>query len=163
MKHGSEYLAATIATFLLCSVIWSRTNFLPHVFNADVLLPSSYIWDALIHNYAWREFQLPRIPSFFPDLILYGILHVFLGDYRLAIFGYSILQCLGFIFAGGWIISAATNIRVIVASSLMLLLVSVVLIVDTHFREIYHHFSVFTLVEHFGSFILSLLSFIFIQ
>jgi hypothetical protein len=156
MRYGFEYLAAGLATFLLCSFIWSWPNFIPHVFNADVLLPTAYIWDALNHNYAWREFQLPRIPSFFPDLLFYGALHILLADYRWAIFSYSFLQCLGFVFAGGWIISAATNIRVIVASSIMLVLVSAVLISDLYLGEIYHHFSIFTLVEHFGSFLLSL-------
>jgi hypothetical protein len=155
MKHFIDYLAAAIGTFLLCSFVWSWPDFPPHVFNADSLLPTSYMWDVMNHSNAWREFQLPRIPSFFPDLTFYGALHVFFADYHWAIFGYSFLQCFAFVFVGGLIISRATNIRV-TATSMMLMLVSVVLTIDLFVGAIYHHFSIFTLVEHFGSFLLSL-------
>jgi len=38
--------------------------------NADNLLATSLVWDLLHYDYAWRGFQLPRVPSIFPDLLV---------------------------------------------------------------------------------------------
>ena len=155
-RRAVEFVLIVLVGLFLCSLVFDNSNFMTESSNADTLVLTSFVWDVRSHDYAWANFRLPRIPSLFPDLALYGTFHLLIGDYRWAIFGYAIAQFLGFIFAAGWLISLATGVRLAGTAGLLTLLLTLVILVDLHFPPIVHHFEIFLLVMHFGAFLMSL-------
>jgi hypothetical protein len=147
-----------LVALLLCSLVFNNPEFTREWTNADSLVLTSFVWDVRNHDYAWSGFHLPRIPSVFPDLVVYFLLDQLLGDYRWAIFGYAVAQFVGFIFAGAWLIRLATAARLSQAVGVLALLVTLVISVDLHFSPIVRHFDIFLLVTHFSAFLLSLVA-----
>ncbi|HWN48801.1 MAG TPA: hypothetical protein VNO18_03060 [Xanthobacteraceae bacterium] len=143
---------------LLCFVVYDDRMMIGHVFNSDLLLPVSFMWNLRHDPATWTTFQLPRIPSIFPDLVAYGTLDAVLGDFRAAIFGYSVFQCIAFACAAGWVISQVAHTRFVHAAALFLVLTEAVILVDLCSTPIAHHFEIFAPVEHFGAFLMSLVT-----
>jgi hypothetical protein len=141
---------------LLCLLVNGDKGFLGHATNADSLLAVSYIWDVRNHDYAWLGFELPRIPSIFPDLVTYAALDFMFGNFRWVVFTYSILQCLTFIALAGHLISKATSGRAVDAALVFLVIVSVIILTNLQTARPGLVFTMFLPVEHFSSFIMSL-------
>jgi len=59
--------------------------------NSDSLLPAALSWDVATHAYAWRGFQLPRVPSLMPDLVVSGGIQLATGSWRVAYLAYAVL------------------------------------------------------------------------
>jgi len=70
--------------------------------NADTLTSADFTWDVLHHTYAWSHYQLPRLPSIFPDLLVYGFLQTALGGYGWAMFAFAVVMFLGLSYICGW-------------------------------------------------------------
>jgi len=143
---------------LLCLLVQGdRVHFLDYATNSDILLPVSYVWDIRNHNYAWSGFELPRIPSLFPDLVTYAALDVLLGDFRWAMAAYALLQGTVFIVLAGCVISRLTGARAVDAAVVFLAVLTVVTVCNLPDAR---HFLLVELmylpVCHFGSFIMSL-------
>jgi len=66
---------------LLGLLIWDRPDFL---ISSDTLLPAAFVWDMLHVGGAWSGFQQPRVPSFVPDLLIFGIVQAVTGSWRVA-------------------------------------------------------------------------------
>jgi hypothetical protein len=110
---------------------------------------------------AWaRCLEVPTAAhsQLFPDLVVYGTLDAVLGDFRAAIFGYSVFQCIAIAFAGGLVISQVVNTRLVHAAALLLTLIEAVIVVDLWSGPIGAHFEIFAPVNHFGAFLMSLIS-----
>jgi hypothetical protein len=142
---------------LLCFVAYDDLRLIARVFNSDVLLPASFFWNLWHGPDAWR-FQLPRIPSIFPNLFVYGTLDAVLGDFRATIFGYSVFQCLAFVGAGSLVIRQVTGTHWMHAAALLLVLTEAVIIVDLRSVPIIAHFEMFLTVGHFCAFLMSLVA-----
>jgi hypothetical protein len=67
-------------------------------------------------------------------------------------------QCGAFVCAGGLIVSRAARVPFVHSAALFLALLDVILLVDLRFEPIGAHLGVFTMVEHFGAFLLSLVA-----
>jgi hypothetical protein len=159
LRHPAiEFGLIVLVALVLCSLVFNNPNFTGEWTNADTLVLTSFVWDVRHHDYAWTGFRLPRIPSLFPDLAVYSAFQLLIGDYRWAIFGYAIAQFLAFIFAAGWLISLATDVRLAKTAGLLTLLLTLVIVVDLHFPPIVAHFEIFLLVMHFGAFLMSLIA-----
>ena len=155
-----HWLAAaliTLATAILCLVFADGDEHM--LTNADTMIPTAFIWDLLHRVDGWRTFQLPRVPSLFPDFFVYGILDVATGDFRRAILGYSIFQCGAFVWVGGLIVSRAARVPLIHAAAALLVVIDAVFLVDYIFHNpVWVHFNMFVMMVHFGPFMLSLVS-----
>jgi hypothetical protein len=73
--------------------------------SSDTLLPASFVWDALNHDYAWSGFQQARVPSFFPDMLLYGAVQIGSGSWRLAMAVWVFVMVGWLLTLGGWIVA----------------------------------------------------------
>ena len=143
------------SAWLLCLAAYDDGRVIARVFNSDALLPTSFIWNVLHGPDPW-QFQLPGIPSLVPDLLVYGALDALLGDFRAAIFLYSVFQCVAFAAAAGWVIARAAGTRWLQGMALSLVVIEAVILVDLRSEAIIAHFGLFTPVEHFGAFLMSL-------
>jgi len=142
---------------LLCFVAYDAPTVIDRVFNSDILLPTSLIWNLWHGPDVWR-FQLPRIPSIFPDLVAYATLDAVLGDFRATIFGYSVFQCIAFAGAAGVVARQVTGAPLVHAAAVLLVLIEAVILIDLRSPPILAHFEIFTPVEHFGAFLMSLVA-----
>ena len=50
--------------------------------SSDTLFPAEFVWDLLHHDNAWSGFEQPHIPSFFPDLAVFGPVQTLTGNWR---------------------------------------------------------------------------------
>lgn len=158
----SSLLLACLATLLFCLLAYDRESFLDDALNTDLLLPASLFWDLAHRAGAWAQFQLPRIPSFLPDLAVYGAVQMTTGSWRLAHFAYGLFALLALGLGGGWIAariargSTARGFQAVTLLSLGVLAVEVLLSGRT---EAGVHLWLLLPVSHGGSFILSLTAF----
>ncbi|HTH98085.1 MAG TPA: hypothetical protein VL574_11770 [Stellaceae bacterium] len=83
---------------LVVLAVWNHPDFL---ISSDTLLPAALTWDLLHHHDAWSNFQQARVPSFFPDLTLYGLFQAVTDSWRVAM-GLWTLTIIG------WLIGIAT-------------------------------------------------------
>lgn len=62
------------------------------LFNTDMLLPVDLLHDVTLGLDVAQHFQLPRVPSLFPDLAVMGLLQQICDGWRAADFAYAILS-----------------------------------------------------------------------
>jgi hypothetical protein len=148
--------ALSCGTVLLCLLIYNNDGFTRHVMSSDALSATIFVWDVLNHDYAWSGFQLARIPSIVPDLMATAILTLALGNFRWVLFAYSVLQSLAFFVAAGHLIAKVTDARALDAANMLLIVLTIVLVIDFCFPAIAHHRTIFSVMEHFGPFLLSI-------
>ena len=78
-----------LIVILVCCAFDSH-GFLAEALNSDLLLPASLFWDIGHRGWQAAAFQLPRVPSFVPDLALWGAAQLPTGNWRLAYLVYAI-------------------------------------------------------------------------
>jgi hypothetical protein len=155
-------LLAFLATLLFCLLAYDRVSFLDDALTSDLLLPASLFWDVAHRAGAWSQFELPRIPSFLPDLAVYGAVQLTTGSWRLAHFAYGLFALSALVLCGGWIAARIARCAVmqggqaVAALSLGVLAVELLLSGRT---EAGVHFWLLLPVSHGGCFILSLATF----
>jgi hypothetical protein len=78
---------------VLSLFLLDRPDFL---ISSDTLLQAEFVWDALHHGYAWSGFQQSRVPSIFPDLLVFAAVQAATGSWRIAmaIWVYGVLVSL---------------------------------------------------------------------
>lgn len=81
-----------MAAAVLAAGAFGNAGLLDLATNSDALLPAAFVWEGVHHPESWRGFQWPRVPSLFPDLLLYGGLQALLGSWRLAQLIYAALS-----------------------------------------------------------------------
>lgn len=125
--------------------------------NSDTLLPAAYMHNLLTSPGTVASFQLPRVPSFVPDLALYGVLFAAFPTWQAASLAYACLSFAGLVLAGGAIVARLCG-RPLGVSAGVFLAVSVLamLLAFTATPDGYGFPYVFAPVVHSGSFVLSL-------
>ena len=96
-----------VAVALASLVLFDNPSFLGFAVNSDSLQLASMTWDLAQHDYAWRGFQLSRVPSLFPDLIVYGTVQMATASWRIAALVYGGLSLLGIAAAAGFATAAS--------------------------------------------------------
>jgi hypothetical protein len=98
--------------------------------NADGLLAVSWIYDLGHHDYAGLGFQLPRIPSLFPDLLLQAGASAVTPSAAWAVFVYNVVQFQLLVLAAAYVgrlLSGASFLSSVTAS---LVVISAVVLAD---------------------------------
>lgn len=135
--------------------------------SSDSLLPVAFIRDLLDRPSTWTAFQLPRVPSLFPDLVLYGSLQAAVGSWRLAVALWVVLVMAWLMGIGSWIAARVGRTGLEAAAHPFALLTVVVLVAAAlslpHPERgldgsgyTYPYLFVFVLVTHGGPFLLAL-------
>ena len=101
-ERCAQGIATVAFAFLTMLYISQFPAFTARQMNADALFPADFTWDVLHHSYAWSQYQLPRVPSIFPDLLVYGLLQIALGGYGWAMFAFAVAMFLGLSYVCGW-------------------------------------------------------------
>src|SRR5262249_40432474 len=126
--------------------------------NADMLLAVSTVWDFLHHDYAWSGFQLPRVPSIFPDLLLQFAVALATPNDRWALFAYNVAQFSGFVLVAAYVARELPGASLVRATSAALSVLSTLVLADillpTGTRITLNYF---LSCIHIGPFILSFL------
>jgi hypothetical protein len=111
---------AVLALFFL-----DRPGFL---ISSDTLLQAEFVWDALHHGYAWSGFQQSRVPSIFPDLLVFAVVQAVTGSWRIAM-ALWVFVALGWLMAvASWITARIARCCGATATFAVLLLFSLVLV-----------------------------------
>jgi hypothetical protein len=121
-------LALTVVLLLACTLlslsVWNRPDFL---MTSDALMGPEFVWDALHHGYAWSGFQQSRVPSIFPDLLVFGVAQAATGSWRVAM-AIWVFVVIGWLVAvASWIAADIARVGREAATLSVLLLVTLVL------------------------------------
>src|SRR5580698_7370776 len=111
---------AVLGLFLL-----DRPGFL---ISSDTLLQTEFVWDALHHGYAWSGFQQPRVPSIFPDLLVFAVVQAATGSWRIAMAIWVFLALGWLMVVASWITARIARCGGAIATFAVLLLFMVVLV-----------------------------------
>ncbi|MDB5459629.1 MAG: hypothetical protein JWO72_1370 [Caulobacteraceae bacterium] len=128
---GVWSLALACGLIAVCLAVSRQGVFLATGMDADILLASSLAWDVSHHAYAWQGFQLPRIPSLFPDLLLQLASSAIAPSDRWALFGYMVSQFLAMVVAAGWLARLLTGVSLLRTTTVSLVVLSAVVLGDS--------------------------------
>ena len=114
-----------VACAVLSLFLLDRPDFL---ISSDTLLPAEFVWDALHHAYAWSGFQQSRVPSIFPDLLVFAAVQAVTESWRIAM-AIWVFVALGWLMAvASWITARIAQCSGATATFAVLLLVMAVLV-----------------------------------
>jgi hypothetical protein len=151
-----------LSTILATVIAFDQPHFLEQAVDSDLVVPASFFWDLVHRAGAWGEFQLPRIPSFFPDLTVYGLVQLATGSWRVAYFAYGLVALTALAWLAGWIVDAQTNSGTPRGAAAFLVLALPILgieLLPAAPAEAAIHSWIFLPVSHGGVFVLSLAGF----
>jgi hypothetical protein len=103
--HSGDWLLVLLSAALLTLALLDRPGLL---LNSDSLVASDFAWE-LGHGH-WRDFQLPAVPSLFPDLAATALVQPLLG-WRTAMAALVFLIFAGLLFAGSRIAAELSRTR----------------------------------------------------
>jgi hypothetical protein len=125
-RSGVVLAAVLLATCVVLSLFFlDRPDFL---ISSDTLLQAEFVWDALHHTYAWTGFQQSRVPSIFPDLLVFAAVQAATGSWRIAM---TIWVCVAVVWltaVASWITARIARCGAATATFAVLLLVTLVLV-----------------------------------
>ena len=128
LMQARTYLVLAAIVLMPCALLsvmfWNRPDFM---ISSDSLLPAEFVWDVLHHGYAWSGFQQARVPSFFPDLLIYGAVQVATGNWRVAIAVWVFVVLASLVAIASWITAQIVRSTGEAATLAVLLLVVAVL------------------------------------
>lgn len=146
-------------SFVFCLYISRYPDFVNLQMNADSLLAVSFIWDLRQHDHALFGFQLPRIPSIFPDLTIQAAALAVSPTFLWSLFVYAWAQIVLFVLAAGCIAALLTARPYYQCVAVSAVLIAVVVIADTVLPgRTGITFNYFISCIHFGPFLTSLLA-----
>jgi hypothetical protein len=160
-QWGGASLSLVAAAYILDTTVfdWARDTY-SLIIQSDSLLPAALVEHFLRHGYALSGFQLPRVPSFVPDMVVYGVVQTISGDWRVAALVYGILAPIGISLAAGWIINAMTRCGFAVGVQLFLpIMIGSLLFASWRFVDLSPDIALLFIVlpvTHGGPFVLSL-------
>ena len=127
--------------------------------NSDALLPAAFGWDIAHHAYAWHGFQLPRVPSLVPDLLVSVGVQLLTGSWRVAYLTYAVLLFGLLTSSAGLVINSALRCGASVGALCFLAVAMPVLLGGLGSPTLsLWHLELFALVSHGGQFCLSVLA-----
>lgn len=94
---------------------------------SDTLLPAALVWDSRHGVDAWANFQHPRVPSFIPDLLVFGAVQGITDHWRLAMAVWVLVMVGGLTVISGLITARVAPCAPRVAVSCVLSVLMVVL------------------------------------
>ncbi len=144
------FAAAAALALVLCA----RPLMVNLVTNADALLPADLIWTVLHHPQGWRNFEWPRIPSLFPDFVIFGALQSAFG-WRVAQLGYSVISLVSLTALAGWIAQRLAPISFRAGASAFLAVAALVFLGESLVSSTAWHLHLLASAYHSGPFILS--------
>jgi len=145
-----------LGTWLICLIAYASPRLIDHLINSDTLLPALFSWELRHIAGAHRDLQLPRIPSFVPDLVFYIGLDAAFG-FRWALFLYAVLQVLAFVTVGGAVIARTAGGRLSDTAPALLVVFAAVMLVDIFSAGIHARYYALAPVLHFGALLWTLL------
>jgi hypothetical protein len=149
-------LLLILASCLLSALAWLYGD--TSSFNADGLLAVAWIHDAIHFPASIFTFQLARIPSLIPDLAVFGVFSLVFSDFRWALFSYSVFQCAAILILSTKIVSQVTW-RSLGQGAVAISITFVVVVMSSLYEPYYFaHHTIFRIMEHSGSFVMTLLS-----
>jgi hypothetical protein len=126
--------------------------------NSDSLLPAQFIWDVMHHVHAWAGFQLPRVPSLFPDLLVEGAVQFITGSWRIGYLSYAVFLLALLAAAAGLVIDAVLRCGAMAGSLIFLCVAIPVLAIELTTPALFIlHINTFSLATHGGQLSLSIL------
>ncbi len=146
---------AGLTTFL----VFDQPNFVQDAIDADLVVPGTFFWDILHRAGAWGAFELPRIPSFFPDLLVFGVGQLATGSWKFGYFFYGLVAFTTLILMAGRIIQSQSEgglARGCMAFLLWALPILAVELWPGTPAEAAIHTWIFRPISHGGMFVLSL-------
>lgn len=125
--------------------------------HSDTLLPAAWAHNMIHSRESITQFQLPRIPSFFPDLMLTLLLSFILPSWQVVALCYAATSYVALILLGGTIVSRLAERQFLASAATFLAVAALAQLLDLEFNGAAGAFSlVFAPVIHSGSFVLSL-------
>jgi hypothetical protein len=149
-------LIAIAVSLTLSACFWLKGA--PGILNADGLLPVAFAHELKVHVATIGQFQLPRIPSLFPDLTVYLVLDRLLPDYRLALFGSSVFQVAAFLISAMLVISRATQRPMMVCALALCFATGLAFALNEAIGGPQYYHRMFAIFEHFGPVCMSMAS-----
>ena len=126
--------------------------------NADSLLPAQFIQDLMHHAHAWTGFQLPRVPSLFPDLLVEGIVQAITGSWRIGYLAYVVFLLALLAAVAVLVIDATLRCGALAGSMIFLGVAIPVLAIELATPALFVlHVNTFVLATHGGQLCLSIL------
>ncbi len=125
--------------------------------NSDTLLPAEFAWDIMHHDYAWRGFQLPRVPSLAPDIVVTVLLQYLTGNWRWAYMIYAAFYLYSMTLLAALIARSVLDTSLVAGSSYFLMLLIPMLVIDIAMPNLVDlHIQSFSLAAHGGPLLLSI-------
>lgn len=148
--------AIVTASLALLLAAFSRTPFTLQFIETDKLLAADWTRHVFVDGYAWQGFQLPRIPSLFPDLAIVVPTQLITGSFRVALFVYAALSMGALLALTGLLVDRMTGVGVVRCATWAWLIVLAILVAETIYSGVGRHFSVLQPLAHGGAFLTSL-------
>jgi hypothetical protein len=150
----------TILTpILFCLLAYDNLRFVERLFSADSLVLAAFVWESWHFSDVWSWFQLPRVPSLFPDLAVYWVIQSIFDSWRAAHFAYGLFSLLALTWLAGAIIGRCVGCGIWRGINAFLLIIIPVLSFEltqnVHGEFPLHNF-LFMPAFHSGQFVLSL-------
>lgn len=156
---NAAWVAALIAG---CAIVTWRASqggaLIGYEMNSDTLLAPAWVEDVRSHAYAWTGFQLARIPSQFPDLLLQALARAVSPGRFWGIFVYCAAQFTGLVFAAGWIVRLAGGAGYLRAVTTVFAVLAAAVLLESVATPTGVPLMWFQSCSHSGPFILALLA-----
>jgi hypothetical protein len=154
-RGRSAWSLAILGTLIIGLFAQRTPGFANHATSSDALLPISFAWNLLHQSGSLAGFQLPRIPSVFPDLVALVSLDVLTGEnWRWAMLAYSILQAAATTLLASAVIARLAKSSWSEAALAWIGVLAVVVVVSN--LAVLDLPALYLPVEHFSTFLLSL-------
>jgi hypothetical protein len=159
-KRGELGRAATLilsmtGPVLLCLTAYDQPHFVEELLSADTLLPAAFAYDLTHFSNVMAWFQLPRVQSIVPDLVLYGLNQGLTGDWRIAHFSFGLFSLLAMAVIATVVIGQSVKCTFAEGGLAFQAIALPVLFLELHDpqQEGAFHFSLFHPASHGGQFV----------
>jgi hypothetical protein len=151
----ATWLLALVGTVIIGLFAQRAPDFASHATSSDALLPISFAWNLFHQNGTIGGFQLPRIPSIFPDLIMLVSLDYLMGErWRWATLAYSLVQGTAMTVMASAVIARLARASLSDAALAFVSVLAVIVVVSD--LAVLDLPALYLPVEHFSTFLLSL-------
>ena len=126
-------------------------------FNGDILLPAAYVHSLLHHPGTIIWFQLPRIPSFFPDIVLVMLLSIVISSWQIVSLFYAVISFTVLVLMCSLIVARIAHREFLPSAATFVALTVLAMLLDLQIDNAGGaYFYVLFPVIHSGSFIVAL-------
>jgi hypothetical protein len=151
----ATWLLALLGTVIIGLFANSAPDFASHATSSDALLPISFAWNLLHQSGTIGGFQLPRIPSIFPDLVMLVSFDDLMGEnWRWTMLAYSLVQATAMTLMASAVIARLARASLSDAALAFVTVLAVVVVVSD--LAVLDLSALYLPVEHFSTFLLSL-------